>query len=177
MDIKARSTDKETTNSSDWANDDLSKVKWPERRGSFSCTGKFLVRKERRLHDPQVPLLKAQVKFLHEGFMMFAAAVQEQVPNLNLSSVMNYMNMEVISHSILVSWLLYVYKHFITCYTLFTLLQVDDLSSIPDNTIGKNPSSASASGTASASCIASGTTSGTASASGTASGTTHHQNS
>lgn len=100
---------------------------------------------------------------------MFAAAVQEQVPNLNMSSFMNYMNMEVISHSILVSWLLYVYKHFITCYTFFTLLQVDDLSSNHDNTIGKNPSSASASGTTSASGIASaygtafGTTSGTTS--------------
>ncbi|GJR99085.1 ribonuclease H-like domain-containing protein [Tanacetum coccineum] len=55
-----------------------------------------------------------EVKYLRQGFMMFAAAVQEQVPNLNLSSVMNFMNMEV-----------------------------DDLSSIHDNTTGKNPSSAS----------------------------------
>ena len=95
-DIKARSTDKETINSSDWENDDLSKVKGPERRGSFRCTGKFLVRKNKTLHDPQVPLLKAQVKFLQQGFMMFAADVQEQVPNLNMSSFMSYMNMEVI---------------------------------------------------------------------------------
>ncbi|GKA74477.1 hypothetical protein Tco_0780779 [Tanacetum coccineum] len=43
---------------------------------------------------------------------MFAATVQEQVPSLNLSSVMNFMNMKV-----------------------------DGLSSIHDNTIGKNPSS------------------------------------
>ena len=78
-------------------------MKGPERRGSFRCTGKFLVRKNKTLHDPQVPLLKAQVKFLRQGFMMFTAAVQEQVPNLNMSSFMNYMNMEVISHSILVS--------------------------------------------------------------------------
>ncbi|GJV12375.1 hypothetical protein Tco_1353916 [Tanacetum coccineum] len=76
--------------------------------------GKFLVRKDKILHDPQVPLLKAQVKFLRQGFMMFAAAVQEQVPTLNLSSVMNFMNMEA-----------------------------DGLSSIHDNTIDKNPSSAS----------------------------------
>lgn len=81
----------------------MSKVKGPERRGSVRCTGKFLVRKDKRLHDPQVPLLKAQVKFLRQGFMMLAAAVQEQVPNLNLAPVMNYMNMEVISHWILVS--------------------------------------------------------------------------
>ncbi|GJU78697.1 transposase, Ptta/En/Spm, plant [Tanacetum coccineum] len=117
-DIKAigdsSSTDQETTNNSDWTNDDLSKVKGPERRGSVRCTGKFLVRNDKRSHDPQVPLLKAQVKYLRQGFMMFAAAVQEQVPNLNLSSVMNFMNMEV-----------------------------DDLSSIHDNTTGKNPSSAS----------------------------------
>ncbi|PWA65519.1 hypothetical protein CTI12_AA337240 [Artemisia annua] len=93
-DIKARSTDKETTNSSNWENDDMSKVKGPERRGAFRCTGKFLFRKNKTLHDPQVPLLKAQVKFLRQGFMMFDAAVQEQVPNLNMSSFMNYMNME-----------------------------------------------------------------------------------
>ncbi|GJV12373.1 transposase, Ptta/En/Spm [Tanacetum coccineum] len=89
-------------------------VKGPERRGSVRCTGKFLVRNDKRSHDPQVPLLKAQIKYLRQGFMMFAAAVQEQVPNLNLSSVMNFMNMEV-----------------------------DDLSSIHDNMTGKNPSSAS----------------------------------
>nr|GEY39264.1 hypothetical protein [Tanacetum cinerariifolium] len=59
---------------------------------------------------------KAQVKYLRQGFMMFAAAVQEPVPNLNLSSVMNFMNMEA-----------------------------DGLSSIHDNTIDKNPSSASGS--------------------------------
>ncbi|GJT65286.1 transposase, Ptta/En/Spm [Tanacetum coccineum] len=117
-DIKAigdsSSTDQETTNNSDWTNDDLSKVKGPERRGSVRCTGKFLVRNDKRSHDPQVPLLKAQVKYLRQGFMMFAAAVQEQVPNLNLSSVMNFMNMEA-----------------------------DGLSSIHDNTVDKNPSSAS----------------------------------
>nr|GEW33734.1 ribonuclease H-like domain-containing protein [Tanacetum cinerariifolium] len=93
-DIKAignsSSIDQETTNNSDWTNDDLSKVKGPERRGS------------------------AQVKYLQQGFMMFAAAVQEQVPNLNLSSVMNFMNMEA-----------------------------DGLSSIHDNMIDKNLSSAS----------------------------------
>nr|GEZ75646.1 hypothetical protein [Tanacetum cinerariifolium] len=75
------STDQETTNNSDWTNDDLS---------------------------------KDQVKYLRQGFMMFAAAVQEQVHNLNLSSVMNFMNMEA-----------------------------DCLSSIHDNTIDKNLSSAS----------------------------------
>nr|GEX11902.1 transposase, Ptta/En/Spm [Tanacetum cinerariifolium] len=110
------STDQETTNNSDWINDDLSKVKGPERRGSVRCTGKFLVINDNRSHDPQVPLLKAQVKYLRQGFMMFAAAVQEQVPNLNLSSVMNFMNMEA-----------------------------DGLSSIHDNTIDKNPSLASGS--------------------------------
>ncbi|GJV60613.1 transposase, Ptta/En/Spm, partial [Tanacetum coccineum] len=117
-DIKAigdsSSTDQETTNNSDWTNDDLSKVKRPERRGSVRCTGKFLVKNDKRSHDPQVPLLKAQVKYLRQGFMMFAVAVEEQVPNLNLSSVMNFMNMEV-----------------------------DDLSSIHDNMTRKNPSSAS----------------------------------
>nr|GEW00583.1 hypothetical protein [Tanacetum cinerariifolium] len=77
------STDQETTNNSDWTNDNLSKLKGPERRGSVR-------------------------------FMMFAAAVQEQVPNLNLSSIMNFINMEA-----------------------------DGLSSIHDNTIDKNPSSAS----------------------------------
>nr|GEW30874.1 hypothetical protein [Tanacetum cinerariifolium] len=116
-DIKAigdsSSIDQETTNNSDWTNDDLSKVKGPERRGSVRCTGKFLVRNDKRSHDPQVPLLKAQVKYLRQG-LMFAAAVQEQVPNLNLSSVMNFMNMEA-----------------------------DGLSSIYDNTIDKKPSSAS----------------------------------
>nr|GEU58807.1 transposase, Ptta/En/Spm, plant [Tanacetum cinerariifolium] len=92
-DIKAiddySSIDQEKTNNSDWTNDDLSKVKESERIGS------------------------AQVKYLQQGFMMFAAAVQEQVPNLNLSPVMNFMNMEA-----------------------------DGLSSIHDNTIDKNPSSA-----------------------------------
>ncbi|GKD03454.1 putative RNA-directed DNA polymerase, eukaryota, reverse transcriptase zinc-binding domain protein, partial [Tanacetum coccineum] len=91
-DIKAigdsSSTDQEITNNSDWTNDDLSKVKGTERRGL--------------------------VKYLRQGFMMFVAAVQEQVPNLNLSFVMNFMNMEVY-----------------------------DLSSIHDNMTGKNPSSAS----------------------------------
>nr|GEY28021.1 transposase, Ptta/En/Spm [Tanacetum cinerariifolium] len=115
-DIKAigdsSSIDQKTTNNSDWTNDDLSKVKGPERRGSVRCTGKFLVINDKRSHDPQVPLLKAQVKYLQQGFMMFATAVQEQVPNLNLSSVMNFMNMEA-----------------------------DGLSSIHDNTIDKNPSS------------------------------------
>ncbi|GJX79159.1 transposase, Ptta/En/Spm, plant [Tanacetum coccineum] len=76
------SIDQETTNNSDWTNDDLSKVKGPERRGSVCCTGKFLVRNDKRSHDPQVPLLKAQVKYLRQGFMMFAAAVQEQVYDL-----------------------------------------------------------------------------------------------
>ncbi|GKF32168.1 hypothetical protein Tco_0101966, partial [Tanacetum coccineum] len=64
-DIKAigdfSSTDQETTNNSDWTNDDLSNVKGPERRGS--------------------------VKYLRQGFMMFDAAVQEQVPNLNLYTI------------------------------------------------------------------------------------------
>ena len=63
-----------------------------------------------------------------------------------------------------------MYKHFITCHTFFTLLQVDDLSSIPDNMIGKNLSSAYASGSTSASGTAS--ASGIASASGTTFGTT-----
>nr|GEV42828.1 hypothetical protein [Tanacetum cinerariifolium] len=88
--VDSSSTDQETTNNSDWTNDDLSKVKGPERRGS------------------------AQVKYLRQGFMMFAAVVQKQVPNLNLSSVMNFMNMEA-----------------------------DGLSSIHDNTIDRNPNSAS----------------------------------
>nr|GFA16112.1 hypothetical protein [Tanacetum cinerariifolium] len=91
-DIKAigdsSSNDQETTNSSDWTNDDLSKVKGPERKGS--------------------------VKYIRQGFMMFAAGVQEQVPNFNLSYVMNFMNMGV-----------------------------DDLSSIHDSMTGKNPSSSS----------------------------------
>ncbi|GJR98839.1 Toll/interleukin-1 receptor domain-containing protein [Tanacetum coccineum] len=78
--VLSSSTDQETTNNSDWTNDDLTKVKGPEKEGSSSLQ--------------------------QESF--------KQVPNLNLSSVTNFMNMEV-----------------------------DDLSSIHDNMTGKNPSSAS----------------------------------
>nr|GEX16818.1 hypothetical protein CTI12_AA180240 [Tanacetum cinerariifolium] len=57
-DIKAigdsSSIDQETTNNSDWTNDDLSKVKGLERRCSIHCTGKFLVRNDKRSYDPQV---------------------------------------------------------------------------------------------------------------------------
>ncbi|GKB52062.1 hypothetical protein Tco_0902815 [Tanacetum coccineum] len=78
--VLSSSTDQETTNNSDWTNDDLTKVKGPEKEGSSSLQ--------------------------QESF--------KQVPNLNLSSVTNFMNMEV-----------------------------DDLSSIHDNMTSKNPSSAS----------------------------------
>ncbi|GKF11886.1 transposase, Ptta/En/Spm, partial [Tanacetum coccineum] len=52
-----------------WIDDDLAKVKGPERGGNVRCVGKFPAAKKRRVQDPQVPLLKAQVKSLREDFM------------------------------------------------------------------------------------------------------------
>ncbi|GJW46900.1 transposase, Ptta/En/Spm [Tanacetum coccineum] len=70
-----------------WIDDDLAKVKGPERGGNVCCVGKFPATKKRRVQDPQVPLLKAQVKGLREDFMSLVAAVKEHIPGLNLSTI------------------------------------------------------------------------------------------
>ncbi|GJZ09219.1 hypothetical protein Tco_0543502 [Tanacetum coccineum] len=42
-----------------WIDDDLAKIKGPERGGNVRCVGKFPAAKKRRVQDPQVPVLKA----------------------------------------------------------------------------------------------------------------------
>ncbi|GKD72798.1 hypothetical protein Tco_1331080, partial [Tanacetum coccineum] len=49
--------------------DDLAKVKGPEKGGNIRCVGKFPATKKRRVQDPQVPLLKAEMKGLRKDFM------------------------------------------------------------------------------------------------------------
>ena len=80
-----------------WIDDDLSKVKGPERGGNVRCVGKFSPPKKRKVQDPQVPLLLAQVKGLREDLMSLVAAVKEHIPGLNLSTIISRAttNMEV----------------------------------------------------------------------------------
>ena len=89
-----------------WIDDDLSKVKGPERGGNVRCVGKFSAAKKRKVQDPQVPLLLAQVplllaqvKGLREDLMSLVAAVKEHIPGLNLSTIISRANtnMEVIT--------------------------------------------------------------------------------
>ncbi|PWA67349.1 hypothetical protein CTI12_AA270740 [Artemisia annua] len=104
-----------------WIDDDLSKVKGPEKGGNVRCVGKFSAAKKRNVQDPQVPLLKAQVKGLREDFMSLVAAVKEHIPGLNLSSIISHAN---------------------------TNMEGDDACSVPNNSLTdnlKNPRSAGAS--------------------------------
>ena len=78
-----------------WIDDDLSKVKGPERGGNVRCVGKFAAVKKRRVEDPQVPILKAEVKGLREDLMSLVAAIKEHIPGLNLSIIISRANMEV----------------------------------------------------------------------------------
>ncbi|GJQ99261.1 transposase, Ptta/En/Spm [Tanacetum coccineum] len=75
-----------------WIDDDLAKVKGPERGGNVRCVGKFPAAKKRRVQDPQVPVLKAEVKGIREDLMRLVAAVKEHIPGLNLSTIISRAN-------------------------------------------------------------------------------------
>ncbi|GJT22688.1 hypothetical protein Tco_0892625, partial [Tanacetum coccineum] len=95
-----------------WIDDDLAKVKGPERGGNIRCVGKFPAAKKRRVQDPQVPLLKAEVKGLRKDFMSLVAAVKEHIPGLNLSTLISRAN---------------------------TNMEGDDACNVPDNSLAHNP--------------------------------------
>ncbi|GJS98091.1 cytochrome c biogenesis protein CCS1, chloroplastic [Tanacetum coccineum] len=95
-----------------WIDDDLAKVKGPERGGNIRCVGKFPAAKKRRVQDPQVPLLKAEVKGLRKDFMSLVAAVKEHIPGLNLSTLISRAN---------------------------TNMEGDDACNVPDNGLAHNP--------------------------------------
>ncbi|GJY35062.1 hypothetical protein Tco_0420440 [Tanacetum coccineum] len=104
-----------------WIDDDLAKVKGPKRGGNVRCVDKFPAAKKKRVQDPQVPLLKAQVKGLQEDFMSFIVAVKELIPGLNLSTILSRAN---------------------------TNMEGDDACNVPDNSLAhnlKNPRSTSVS--------------------------------
>ncbi|GKF78892.1 hypothetical protein Tco_0234460 [Tanacetum coccineum] len=89
-----------TNGSPFWIDDDLAKV------------NKFLAAKKRRVQDPQVPLLKAEVKGLRKDFMSLVAAVKEHIPELNLSTLISRAN---------------------------TNMESDDACNVPDNSLAHNP--------------------------------------
>ncbi|GJZ02662.1 ARID DNA-binding domain-containing protein, partial [Tanacetum coccineum] len=101
-----------TNGSPFWIDDDLAKVKGPERGGNIRCVGKFPATKKRRVQDPQVPLLKAEVKGLRKDFMSLVAAVKEHIPGLNLSTLISRVN---------------------------TNMEGDDACNVPDNSLAHNP--------------------------------------
>ncbi|GJY10636.1 hypothetical protein Tco_0378821 [Tanacetum coccineum] len=95
-----------------WIDDDLAKVKGPERGGNIRCVGKFPAAKKRRVQDPQIPLLKAEVKGLRKDFMSMVAVVKEHIPGLNLSTLISRAN---------------------------TNMEGDDACNVPDNSLAHNP--------------------------------------
>ncbi|GKE87602.1 hypothetical protein Tco_1565077 [Tanacetum coccineum] len=72
-----------------WIDDDLAKVKGPERGGNVRCVGKFPAAKKKRVQDPQVPVLKAEVKGIREDLIRLVAAVKEHIHGLNLSTIIS----------------------------------------------------------------------------------------
>nr|GFC43230.1 hypothetical protein [Tanacetum cinerariifolium] len=47
---------------------------------------------KRRVQDPQVPVLKAEVKGIREDLMRLVATVKEHIPGLNLSTIISRAN-------------------------------------------------------------------------------------
>nr|GEV59949.1 hypothetical protein [Tanacetum cinerariifolium] len=87
MGESSTSQETRTDGSPFWIDDVLAKVKGPERGGNVRCEVKFPAARKRRVQDPQVPLLKAEVKGLRKDFMSLVAAVKEHIPGLNLSTM------------------------------------------------------------------------------------------
>ncbi|CAH9138633.1 unnamed protein product [Cuscuta epithymum] len=101
----------------DYRNDDLAKVKGPEKRGRIRCVG-FTVMKDKcasssqqpqvPIQDPQVPILQAQVSTLSRKFDMLLGAFKKNLPHEQLCAILNDLNNEVI---VLGCKLLLVYMH------------------------------------------------------------------
>ncbi|GKA45668.1 cytochrome c biogenesis protein CCS1, chloroplastic, partial [Tanacetum coccineum] len=97
-----------------WIDDDLAKVKGPERGGNIRCVGKFPAAKKRergsQIH--KFLLLKSEVKGLRKDFMSLVASVKEHIPGLNLSTLISRAN---------------------------TNMEGDDACNVPDNSLAHNP--------------------------------------
>ncbi|CAH9135795.1 unnamed protein product [Cuscuta epithymum] len=88
----------------DYRNDDLAKVKGPEKRGRIRCVG-FTVMKDKcasssqqpqvPIQDPQVPILQAQVSTLSRKFDMLLGAFKKNLPHEQLCAILNDLNNEV----------------------------------------------------------------------------------
>nr|XP_043625707.1 uncharacterized protein LOC122597140 [Erigeron canadensis] len=109
-----------------WKNDDLAKVKGPEKGGRVRCLGKVVIAKDKGSclsQDPQIPVLKARINELEdkmkemdeskerqdaemkelkdrqEVMIQFMALIKDQLPNSDLANIFKGLNTQVASDS------------------------------------------------------------------------------
>ncbi|CAH9113119.1 unnamed protein product [Cuscuta epithymum] len=90
----------------DWRNDDLAKVKGPEKRGRIRCVGFTIVKDKQTsssqqsqisIQNPQVSILQAQVSSLSRKVDILLGAFKHNMTFGQLCAILNSLNNEAVN--------------------------------------------------------------------------------
>ncbi|CAH9075027.1 unnamed protein product [Cuscuta europaea] len=96
----------DSEDTTDWRNDDLAKVKGPEKRGRIRCVGFTIVKDKQTsssqqsqipIQDPQVPILQAQVSSLSRKVDILLGAFKHNMTSGQFSAILNSLSNEVVN--------------------------------------------------------------------------------